>query len=491
MPNLSLSDEARLYYRTHPVEFVVEQIVNGRRNLDGSEVVVYATQAEILRNIAAGLWPIVPAGRGVGKTCVIAWVVIWWVYCHPTAKIMVNSVKKEQLADNLWPEIKRWLAGSTLTTDIQWEKTKVYVKGREEHNFAVSRTGADIEALQGYHDDFLLIIIEEASAIDDTSFDALVGSITAIHGQNTIGMFGNPRRLTGPFANLIQKPYDRFTVTHIPCVDLDGNLHPLTSPAFVERMRNRYGERSNQYRVNVLGVLPEADDEALIPWEWVVQSTQFEKLPQPDKHYRVVWGVDVAAGGADQSCIVKRQGRIVLEPPLRRQWQNTMQNVAWVEDEYAKTPREARPSRIYVDRIGVGAGVADRLIEVGLPVDGIAVSRVPGNKTRFMRLRDQLWWAMRLWFEKRDVYLPVEDNDPLIPELTALHYTTATGKVKVESKDELRTRLPDLGSPDSADALALTFVDPDDLAAGLASDPDAGWSKIGGQSRPNTTWMST
>lgn len=484
---LVLNEEARAFYRENPVAFVEDQIINGRTNIDGSVVVVDSAQREILDNYAKGLWPIVPAGRGVGKTCAIAWVVLWWIYCHPTAKCIVNSVKKEQLADNLWPEIKRWLLGATIVNDVQWEKTKVYVKGREEQNFAVARTGADMEALQGYHDDFLLIIIEEASALDSESFDALLGSLTSTGGHNAISMFGNPRRLSGPFAALVQKPSGRFKVTHIPCIDLNGNIHPRVAPEQIEQMRNRYGERSNQYRVHVLGLLPEADDNALIPWEWVMGAAQHAKTPEPDTTYRIVWGVDIATLGTNQSALVKRQGPLVLEPPIRRQGLNTMQNADWILDEYARTPKPSRPHRIYIDRIGVGAGVADRLAELGLPAEGIAVSRVAANKTRFFRLRDELWWRTRLWFESGFAYIP--DDEDFIKELTSLHYSLATGKVKVESKDELREREPRIGSPDSADALVLTFMDQDDLRAIDDFDEDDGWSRRGPR-WSNATWVS-
>lgn len=490
MKSLLLSPEARDYYREHPVEFVEDQIINGRKNLDGSPVVVDGPQREILQNFALGLWPVVPAGRGVGKTAVIAWTVIWWIYCHPTAKIIVNSVKKEQLSDNAWKEIRKWLMGSTVESDILWEKTTVYVRGREQTNSCVARTGANIEGLQGYHDDFLLVIIEEASAVDDETFDALLGSLTGRHGHNSIAMFGNPRRMTGPFASAIRAPTGRFTVTHISCVDLNGNLHPQVEPEFVSRMESRYGAESNQYRVHVLGLLPEADDDAIIPWEWVQRATQWadELRPKADPHFRIVWGVDIATYGADRSVLTKRQGPLMPEPPERRSNLSTMQNVAWIEDEYAKTPKHLRPNRIYVDRIGVGAGVADRLVERGLPVEGIAVSRVPANRERFVRLRDELWWRMRLWFESRAVSIP--DDRVLIDELTSPHFNEDKGKVEVESKDKMRERLPRIGSPDSADSLLLTFTEPDDLADAGSSPDDDGWRAIGGRPQTKTTWMS-
>jgi phage terminase large subunit len=52
--------------------------------------------------------------------------------------------------------------------------------------------------------------------------------------------------------------------------------------------------------------------------------------------------------------------------------------------------------------------------------------------------------------------LQARDDEVLIAELTLPRYAfTSTGKLKVESKDELKKRYPQ--SPDVADAFCLTF----------------------------------
>lgn len=483
---LLLDEAARAYYFDRPIEFVEDQIIAGRKNIDGTFVEIHPTQREILEAVKDGKFPVVPAGRGVGKTALEAWLIWWWIYCSPTAKCVVNSVKKEQLADNLWPELHKWMVGSAIQADLQWEKTKVYVKGRESTNFAVARTGAVVEGLQGYHDNYLLLLIEEASSLNDETYDSFLGSLTAKGGRNVIGLFGNPRRRDGPFAKNILKPSERIALIHIPCIDLDGKIHPCVRPGYVEEMRERYGETSNQYRVNVLGLLPESDEDAIIPREWVEQAALKEDQPEPDKHFAIKWGLDVATYGADASALVKRQGPLVIEVPQRRRQLSTMQNVAWIQDEYAATPRHLRPVAIYVDTIGVGAGVAERLADTGLPITGIAVSRRPADSKRFMRLRDELWWRMRLWFEKRNAYIP--DDSDLIEELATPHYRLDNGKVKIESKDEMRDRVPKLGSPDTADALMLTFAEPDDLAP--AALVDDAWERKSKSEPLKTTWMA-
>jgi len=103
------------------------------------------------------------------------------------------------------------------------------------------------------------------------------------------------------------------------------------------------------------------------------------------------------------------------------------------------------------------AGVVDRLAELGLPARGINVGEAPSidGKT-YMRLRDELWFRARAWFEQRDCRLP-ENCQELVAELSVpgYHYTSA-GRIQVESKDSMKKR--GLRSPDLADAFCLTLA---------------------------------
>jgi hypothetical protein len=113
-----------------------------------------------------------------------------------------------------------------------------------------------------------------------------------------------------------------------------------------------------------------------------------------------------------------------------------------------------KPSEILVDSIGLGAGVVDRLRELGLPVLGVNVSESPAVGS-YRNLRAELWYRCKDWLAKRDCKLP--KNDDLISELCSVRYTfSSNGKAQVESKDEMRKR--GLRSPDLADSLMLTFA---------------------------------
>ena len=108
-----------------------------------------------------------------------------------------------------------------------------------------------------------------------------------------------------------------------------------------------------------------------------------------------------------------------------------------------------------VDAIGLGAGVADRLSELGHPVNSVNVAESSALNPQTLRLRDELWMSARSFLEAKDCVLP--DNEVLAKELVAPRYSfTSSGKLKVESKDEMKRR--GVASPDVADALCLTFA---------------------------------
>ena len=123
--------------------------------------------------------------------------------------------------------------------------------------------------------------------------------------------------------------------------------------------------------------------------------------------------------------------------------------------QYEACEFKQRPVEILVDSIGLGAGVVDRLRELKLPARGINVSESPAMGMTYINLRAELWHKAKAWLEKRDCKIPMDED--LIAELATVRYTfTSNGKIKVESKDDIRRR--GLKSPDKADAFCLTFA---------------------------------
>jgi hypothetical protein len=188
---------------------------------------------------------------------------------------------------------------------------------------------------------------------------------------------------------------------------------------------------------------------------WFLLTHQNCKIPVSTLDYHPVRGVDVARFGDDRTALAKRQKNKLLEPV--KSWNSTdlMATAGKIKAEYDATPYHAKPSEILVDIIGLGAGVYDRCRELGLPVRGVNLGEAAASRENCARLRDELWFKGREWFQDRACSIP--KDDALIAELTSPTYAfTSTGKMVVESKADMKKR--GLGSPDLADAFLLTFA---------------------------------
>lgn len=165
-----------------------------------------------------------------------------------------------------------------------------------------------------------------------------------------------------------------------------------------------------------------------------------------------IFGVDPAEYGSDSTALCVRQGRKVHEI---QSWhgRGTMETVGLV----ARAADRVQPEMINVDCTGVGSGVADRLIELGYPVNRIHFGERAVQTELYAIRRDEMWGEMKAWLEDKPSALP--DDNRLMADLTGPQYTyDSSRRMKLESKEQMKKR--GLKSPDRADALALTFALP-------------------------------
>lgn len=402
-------------------------------------------QVEALKALATEDRVSIRSGHGVGKSAMAAWTVLWFLATHYPAKVAITAPTAHQLEDVLHPEIGAWLKRmpAGLEGEFLLKADRLILKSSPAESFAAFRTGnkSNPDALQGFHAENFMFVLDEASGIDDIVFEVAEGALSTPSAK--VLMTGNPTRASGYFFDSHHSQRGSWHTMAVPC-----SLSSRVAPEYVERML-RYGQDSNIFRVRVLGEFPKSDDDAVIPLEWVEASIgrEVKTIKGPE-----VWGLDVARFGDDRTALAKRQMNALLGPIQTRRNLDTMQVAGWVLREYEDA--ETKPESIYVDVIGIGAGVVDRLKEHGLPVRGINVAERPADSDRYMRYRDELWFKGREWFEDRDCTMP--DDQDLAGELTTVSYEiTPTGKIQVASKEKMkRDGRP---SPDLADAFLLTL----------------------------------
>jgi hypothetical protein len=406
-------------------------------------------QIEFLEAISRGERKIsVRSGHGVGKSTAASWSMIWFILTRGPAKVVVTAPTSSQLYDALFAELKRWVKElpNAWGDRLEVKTDRIEMRAAPQESFISARTSRaeQPEALQGVHSDHVMLVADEASGIPESVFEAAAGSMSG-HNAVTI-LLGNPTKSSGFFFDTHNRLKDEWWTRRVSCYD-----SKRVSDAYIKDMASRYGEESNAFRVRVLGEFPRTDDDTLIGVE-LVDSAFHRDVETMDT--QTVWGLDVARFGTDATALAKRKGNAVTEI---RKWRglDLMQTTGAVVAEYEAMKPEDRPVEILVDSIGLGAGVVDRLRELNLPARGINVAESPAMGTIYVNLRAELWGKMKAWLEKRDCKLPKDES--LLAELVSPRYSfNSNGKMKLESKDEMRKR--GIGSPDMADALALTFA---------------------------------
>lgn len=392
----------------------------------------------------------VKSGHGCGKSGVQSWVGLHYMSCRPFPKVPCTAPSKHQLYDVLWAELSKWhrQLNPLFASQFQWTKERFFHRNHPEEWFMVARTATkeNPEALQGFHADYILRIIDEASGVPEAIFEVSDGAHGRLETKEL--MCGNPTRLEGTFYESFRKNRAEYEVFSWSC--LDSSIAPS---AYAAKMERKYGKDSNVYRVRVLGDFPLHDTESFIAYDLAEDALLREIPPQDGKPK--VFGVDVARFGDDDTVIAIRQGD-EFKPMHVLKGKGTMEVAGYV----AFLANQEKPQQIFVDVIGIGSGVYDRLYELGFPVVAVNVSESPAtNPQMYKRLRDELWGNMRDWLKMRRGRIYDNEDRDLIGQLTTPKYKfTSDGKIVIESKDDMKKR--GLSSPNHADAAIMTFAQP-------------------------------
>jgi hypothetical protein len=121
-----------------------------------------------------------------------------------------------------------------------------------------------------------------------------------------------------------------------------------------------------------------------------------------------------------------------------------------IAGEIAAIMHKTKTDYVAVDSIGIGAGICDRLRELGKKVIRINSSEKAGDEERFYNLRAEIWWYCMEQIIASKVAYP-EDIE-LRRELSFVKYkvVNSSGKIQLEPKADTKERLG--RSPDRADA---------------------------------------
>lgn len=412
----------------------------------------------------------IASGHGIGKSALVAWLLLWAMATHEETRGVVTANTESQLRTKTWAELAKWHRLLICRDWFTLSATALYAAqpGHEKtwRIDMVPWSERNTEAFAGLHNQGkrIIVVFDEASAIPDAIWETTEGALTDRDTEILWCAFGNPTRNAGRFRDCFQRFRHRWRHRQI-----DSRRVRLTNKAQLAQWVADYGEDSDFVRVRVKGQFPRAGSMQFIGSD-LIAAAQVTPV-QVFRHDALVLGVDVARFGDDESVIFARKGRDARSvPPIRLRNVDTMTLAGRVAEE----ARRLKADAIFVDEGGVGAGVVDRLRQLGLDVIGVQFGAkadglsFTGEHERYANKRAELYGQLR---QALKAGLALPDLADLTTDLTAIEYGfNARDEIQLEKKEQMKAR--GLASPDLADALALTYAYP--VVAGAGATRFAG-----------------
>jgi len=460
-------------YRNNPKAFVLDCF-----DWSGSDRPT-AYQLECLQALVAKRRLAVRGPHGLGKTTLAAWVVLWFALTRDGEdwKIVTTASSWRQLTKFLWPEVHKW------ARNARWEMIgrSIFMERRELLDLTLKLdTGVAFAAasdqpgtIEGAHADHMLYIFDEAKHVPDETFDAAEGAFSGAGADTSREAFAlaisTPGDPAGRFYDIHRRRpgFDDWSVRHVTLQEAIASER--ISDDWASHRREQWGEDSAIYHNRVLGEFASSDESNVIPLAWVEQAQlRHEGYLGTVRNGTslTALGVDVAREGSDKTIRASRvrQGITAIAETRR---EDTMETAGRVKGQI-----EQQGGIAVVDIIGPGAGVFDRIKEQHVPCiaynGAMAAAQKRNKKDKpitdasgelgFQNMRSASWWHLReLLDPKGDDPIALPPEDRLVEELTTPHWSvTSNGRIKVESKDDVKRRLG--RSTDYADAVIMAFA---------------------------------
>jgi hypothetical protein len=399
-------------------------------------------QEEALDAIAKGARLAVASGHGVGKTALTSWLIHWFMATRPNPQVVVTANTKNQLDSKTWRELAKWNQRAINGKWFSHSATRFALKESPETWFAsaIPWTENNSEAFAGTHEDYVLNVFDEASAIPDVIWDVVEGSMTTAGAK--WAAFGNPTRNTGRFRECWGKFRHRWHTMQV-----DSRTAKQADRAQIDAWIADYGLDSDFIKVRVLGEFPSQSANQFISSADV--DACFEYVSEGHQELPKILAADIARFGDDQSVMAKRQGRKV-EPLISWRGLDLMASA----DRIAEEIDNWQPDAVVIDETGIGSGVVDRLRQLRYEVFGFNGGESAKDKDTYRNRRVEVWGLMRDALKQR-VQLPADQD--LKQDLIGPEYGfTPTQQLLLERKEDMKKR--GLASPDKADAVAMTWA---------------------------------
>lgn len=416
------------------------------------------------------------SGHGIGKSALLSWLILWFLWVHPHCQVACTSPSKEQMYDVLWKELSKWIERmpKMMAQLYQWESGHVRMREAPAVWFARAKTSSkeNTEALAGVHADWVLMAVDEASGVEEPIFETMEGALTS--GNILVFLISNGTRSIGYFRNSHGKNKERWQ-----CYAFNSEESPRVDSKSVADWKEQYGEGSTQYKVRVLGQFPD---------EGVMDDKGYVQLFNPNDIRIKVWdagwqpvgralgALDASGEGQDTSewAIRDRQIGAIVASEAESTAAGMANKSVTICDKY-----QVDPIDFVIDALGKGHPVAQEVALITsqqkrpwrvYPVNTGDQCEDDAEKEMYLNLRAMGFYKMMLWARAGGEFMVVPGMEQkLREELLSIRFRrTLNGRIQIMDKVSMKK----LGfkSPNMADALSMTFLRPDGLKRSLWGD---------------------
>lgn len=398
----------------------------------------------------------VASGHGIGKSADLGMVIWWAMSTHEDTRCNVTAGTDTQLRTKTAPEVAKWFRMAINAHWFNITATSIYaIDPRHEKSWRVDFipwNEKNPEAVAGLHNQGkrIVIVYDEASQIPEIIWETQSGALTDADTEILWLTRGNPTRNTGHFKECFGRYRHRWYTRQI-----DSRSVSFTNKAQIQQWVDDYGEDSDFVRVRVKGEFPRAGSMQFIPSDLV--DAAMARDPVCHVWEPMIMGVDVARFGDDQTVIAFRRGR----DAATIQWvKHRNIDTMTLAAEIARLADQEKVDAIFVDGVGIGAGVVDRLRQMKRECFDVQSGGKPSGlyfdePIKCKNKRVEMWAQMRQWLRIG----AIPDDMELEADLTGIEYGyDADNATQLERVEDMKKR--GLASPDNATALALTFAEP-------------------------------
>lgn len=418
---------------------------------------LWSKQVDICESVVKNRYTAVQSCHGTGKSFIAANLAAWWIDQHPLGEafVVTSAPTAPQVEAILWREISVAHEEGNLPGRITWGQVPAWKIG--DRMVAFGRKPADysdpnraMQAFQGIHARFVLIILDEACGIPKWLWDA---SKTLVTNDNSrILAIGNPDDPASEFEKMC-RPGSGWNNIRVSARDLPaytGEKIPvalsemLTGKDWVEERKLDWGEGSPLWMSKILGLFPDLSDDTLISPRWIREA-----IERTLEIFTVGnLGGDVARSGQAETCVYRNRNGFI-----RIEYTGFKQDTVKTQNAFAHVlARTGCPMWIDID--GVGAGPYDNLRADGKNVLPFQGGLRAYNPDRYRNRRAEEYWGLRDEFEQGLVDIDLLD-EKLQNQLQSLKFGyTSRGQIYIETKEDMEKR--GLPSPDRADAVMMS-----------------------------------